>query len=29
MKGGSGRCEKYKKWMMVVIDVKNTKNERW
>jgi hypothetical protein len=29
MNGGSGRCKKYKKWKIVVIDVKNLKNEEW
>jgi hypothetical protein len=29
MNGDSGRCKKYKKWMVVVLDVKNTKNEWW
>jgi hypothetical protein len=29
MNDGSGRCKKYKNWMVVVVDVKNTKNERW
>jgi hypothetical protein len=29
MNGGSDRCKKYKKWMVVVIDIKNIKNERW
>jgi hypothetical protein len=29
MNGGSDRCKKYKKLMVVVIDVKNIKNEWW
>jgi hypothetical protein len=29
MNGGSGRCKKYKKWMVVDVDVKNIKKEWW
>jgi hypothetical protein len=29
MNGGSDRCKKYKKRMIIIIDVKNTKNEWW
>jgi hypothetical protein len=29
MNDGSGRCKKYKKWMVVVVNVKNIKNEWW
>jgi hypothetical protein len=27
--GDNSRCKKYKKWVVVVVDVKNTKNELW
>jgi hypothetical protein len=29
MNGGSLRCKKYKKWMVVGVDLKNIKNEWW